>query len=315
MQNLQEHNMTFNPLNYIVWEGVTGSTLYGTNTPTSDIDLRAICLPPLKVLLDPFESFEVKDKGFEEEDRVIYALDRYFKLFADGNPNIVEFAFVPKNKTILVTSLWKEVVENRKFFLSKRITKTFTGYAYSQLKRVENHRKWYINPPTHKPTRKEFDLRETPLVPEANLKTILAVPLEFLNSKVSAELQRERFYRDAMVQWKNYVAWRDARNPARKALEEKFGYDTKFVSHVFRLMLEGRELLLTEDLTFPLEEASYLLKIRNGLYTYDEAVQLAGELRSNFDGWERQSKLPDHPDMNELKDFYFYLVREYGDDV
>src|SRR5688500_8849099 len=93
----------FNPLDFLLWEGVTGSNLYGMNTATSDWDTRAVSLPPLDVLLDPFENFQLKDSGFAEEDRAVYSLAKFFKLCAESNPNIVEFLFVPDHQALFMS--------------------------------------------------------------------------------------------------------------------------------------------------------------------------------------------------------------------
>ena len=72
----------FNPEDYKIFECLTGSKMYGTNTLESDTDIRSICIPPLKVLLNPFMNFEQKDSGFIEEDKAIYNLSKFMKLWA-----------------------------------------------------------------------------------------------------------------------------------------------------------------------------------------------------------------------------------------
>ena len=76
-----------------IFECVTGSRLYGTYTPESDYDYRGVCIPPMEILLHPFMNFDQKDSGFEEEDRAIYSLPKFFKICADSNPNIIELLF------------------------------------------------------------------------------------------------------------------------------------------------------------------------------------------------------------------------------
>lgn len=77
----------FDPVEHRIFEGTTGSQLYGTSTPESDYDSRGVCIPPLEVSLDPFMRFNVKD-SFEGEDRSIYDLGKFFNLCADNNPNL-----------------------------------------------------------------------------------------------------------------------------------------------------------------------------------------------------------------------------------
>lgn len=85
----------FNPEDYLLFESITGSRLYGTANKDSDYDKRGICLPPLEFLVDPFHSFEVKDSFEEDDDRAIYDLGKFFDLSSQANPNIIELWFAP----------------------------------------------------------------------------------------------------------------------------------------------------------------------------------------------------------------------------
>ena len=77
--------MNFDIEQYKIFECITGSRLYGTSTPDSDYDYRGCAIPPLKILTHPFENFDQKDSGFEEKDKSIYNLKKFFQLCADFN--------------------------------------------------------------------------------------------------------------------------------------------------------------------------------------------------------------------------------------
>lgn len=297
----------FNPLDYLLFEAVAGSQLYGTDTPESDLDTRGVCLPPLWVLVDPFENFNVKD-SFDGEDKVIYDLGKFMSLSKDMNPNVVELLFVPDNKKVFTSPTWEHIVENKHLFLSKKAKYTFTGYAFSQLKALERHRQWFLNPPDHKPTRMEYGLTQTALVSEANLQNVLSVPHELFKDEHHDELVNERAYRDAKKLWDGYDQWKKNRNPKRKGTEEMYGYDTKYASHVFRLMQEGKELLLTGNITFPLVNAEWLLDVKSGCLPYEEMMDMAVEMEADFETWYKQSPLPKSPDVNGLKKLYMEVL-------
>jgi len=303
----------FDPLNYKLFECISGSVLYGTNTQESDLDIRGVCLPPLKVLIDPFMSFNVKD-SFEGEDKAIYDLGKFFELCSQANPNIVELLFIPEDKIIFKNEKWNKILNNKNLFLSKKAKYTFTGYSFSQLKAIIRHREWFINPPSHKPTREEFGLNQSPLVSEGNLQNVLAVPHELFLPEHHQELIRERAYRDQKKKWDNYMQWKTNRNPKRKASEEKMQFDGKYASHLFRLMLEGKELLLTGNITFPLPDAEWLLAIKNGEYKYEQILEMATNMEKDFETWYKQSPLPNSPDINKLKDLYFDIVLGNNDE-
>jgi hypothetical protein len=250
----------------------------------------------------------VKD-GFEGEDRAIYSLAKFFKLCADANPNIMEMLFVPKDKTIFSTYIWEMIVGNKNLFLSKNIRYRFAGYAISQLEKIKRHREWFINPPDHKPTRKEYDLSNSPLVSEGALANVLGVPKYLFREDYQLELGREREYRDAKKKWDNYIQWKDTRNHKRRGTEEDYGYDSKCASHLFRLIEEGHLLLLTGEITFPLNNARELVDIKNGKYTYEEVLDAAKIMEESFDSWYNESTLPHSPDRNGLTELYFEIIR------
>jgi predicted nucleotidyltransferase len=300
--------MDWNPVDYRIFETVSGSQLYGTSTPYSDIDYRGICVPPMEILLDPFHGFEQKDSGFEEEDRTLYALGKYMKLCADGNPNIVELLFAPESCWVYSSKYWEHILENRHLFISKKVKFTFSGYAFSQLHKIEQHRKWFIDPPKEKPTRKMFGLTDSPRISGEGLIAVSNIAFDLLEPKFRDEVRSELDYRAAKQSWDNYMSWFTSRNPKRKELEDKYTYDTKCALHLFRLMYEGRELLLTGKITFPLNERDELLEIRNGKYSYEEVIEKARELEKQFDDWYNQSTLPYSANWKELKNLYWQII-------
>lgn len=300
----------FDPIEHRIFEGVTGSRLYGTATPESDYDSRGVCIPPLEVLLDPFMKFNVKD-SFDGEDRSIYDLGNFLKLCCDNNPNILEMLFIPNSFVMYKTKTWDKIISNRNLFLSKNIKHRFVGYAISQLKALQRHREWYLDSPDHEPTRAEFGLEEMPSVSMAWLNSLKdTMNWDLLKDEFIEEVKKERDYRDAHKKWENYMQWKNNRNPKRKASEELFGYDGKYASHLFRLMYEGKELLLTGNLTFPLQNAEWLLSIKNGFYQYEEILDMAKSMESEFETWYNESPLPHKPNINAIKQLYFEIVKE-----
>jgi hypothetical protein len=300
--------MNFNPQDYVIFEGIIGSNLYGTATKDSDLDIRAVCNTPLKVIINPFEGFEQKDSGFEEEDKVIYDIGKFFKLCTDSNPNITEILFVPESKMISKSKEWNLILENRDLFLSKKAKYTFLGFSYAQLKKAKVHREWFKNPPKEKPTRKMFGLTDSPVVSGESLQVLSNIKLDFFKEEFKDEVKREVEYRNTKRRWDDYVSWKENRNPARMALEEKYGYDTKSMLHVFRLLEEGRQLLLTGEIEFPLQNAEELLEIKHGKYSYEEALEKASNMEKEFEKWYNVSTLPHHANKKALTELYYKLV-------
>lgn len=292
-----------------IFECITGSRLYGTDTPESDFDYRGVCVPPMDILLDPFNNFNQKDSGFKEEDRCIYNLSKFIKLCADANPNIIELLFVPKEKRLINSSAWEYIVDNRDLFISKKAKFTFSGYAFSQLKLIERHRKWFLNPPKEKPERKNYGLPHEPIVNSSWVKTLKdSLNLSILKEKYKDQYLNERKYLKDKESWDHYITWQKHRNPKRKPLEERCGYDTKHASHLVRLMTEGEELLTTGKITFPLENRDEILAIKNGKYSYEEIIEIADNFDNKFNELYQVSKLPHSANRKALTKIYFNVI-------
>lgn len=302
-------NKQFDPTQYRIFEGITGSRLYGTATPESDTDTRGVCVPPMNVLLDPFMSFNVKDSFEDDEDRAIYDLGKFMELCSQMNPNIVELLFIPEQFTLYKDKRWDLIVQNKNLFLSKKAKYTFTGYAVSQLNSIIRHREWFISPPDHEPTREEYGLPQMPDVAMGWVNSIKqSINFDLIKPELVDTIRKEWDFRDAHRKWENYQHWLKERNPKRKASEEKIGFDGKYASHLFRLMTEGKELLLTGNITFPLPNAEWLLSIKNGAYTFEQILEMAKTMEQEFEQWYAESPLPHSPNINGLKELYYQIV-------
>jgi predicted nucleotidyltransferase len=106
----------------------------------------------------------------------------------------------------------------------------------------------------------------------------------------------------------SWSVWKDKRNPKRFALEQKFGYDTKHAMHLYRLMEEGKELLLTGNITLPRPDARLLVQVREGLWTYEELMERVNEYDHLFEKWEKESPLPRVPDTDGVHRLCEYVA-------
>ncbi len=285
-----------------VMECLAGSHLYGTNTPESDFDLRGVFIPSKEYFVGFLKNIEQIQNV--NQDITYFDIRKFFKLCLECNPNIVELLFVPQDRLLVITPTWRKIAEHRDIFLSKKARYTFSGYAISQLHRIQQHRNWLLHPVKKQPKRSDFGLPEDKTLVTKDqmnayeeLKKNYSLSTE-LNPNFLELLEKEKAFLNANRDWNNYESWKRERNPKRAILEEKFGYDTKHASHLIRLISEGKELLTTGNILFPRPDIDLLREVISGKYTYEQIIEMVGDLDRGFDEVYEKSILPHHPDAN-----------------
>lgn len=150
---------------YIMFEAISGSRAYNLaiDTPeySSDTDIRGVFKVPNEMhmsLFDPPE--EVAD---DKQDVKYYELRKFFKLIQDGNPNILEMAFLPKECIKKCTPEMEMIIANRNLFISQKAYFTHSGYAYAQWEKCRGQNKLVNNPCPKDPPKKEDFCRIIPL--------------------------------------------------------------------------------------------------------------------------------------------------------
>lgn len=332
-----------------------GSMAYGTNISTSDEDFKGVAIPPKEYFfgsLKVFEQAELKDP-----DTVIYDIRKFFKLSIDNNPNLIETMHVDESDIMYISNLGIELLKHKNEFLSKRAKYSFAGYAIAQLKRIKTHRKYILNPPTKCPDRKDFGLKEAPLINGDQLAAITSVIqaeldkinfnfIDHLEEDVKFEIKhhmtsmlaefkinkdqqwlacankigldsnfieilfKERQFFNAKKEWDQYVNWKNTRNSARFALEEKFKYDTKHALHLIRLLRMCKEIVQTGKVIVKRPDAQELLEIRNGLWSYDKLIEESEKLQKDIDAALPTSTLPNVADKVKLDNLCISLVEK-----
>ena len=132
---------------------LSGSRLYGLDTPESDYDYRGVFSAPLSHYVGGIDRPQIEGitaaKSIPHEphskDTVVYDLKKFIGLAAKSNPNIIELLWV--NEYLYLDAIGEKLIALRDVFLTDSIRHTFAGYAHSQLKRLESHRKWLLDPP------------------------------------------------------------------------------------------------------------------------------------------------------------------------
>jgi len=102
-----------------------------------------------------------------------------------------------------------------------------------------------------------------------------------------------------------------SRTEKRMALVEKFGYDTKYALHIFRLLQTGIEILKEGKLRVKRPNADFLLDVRNGKFTIDEVRKMSDALIEELRQAESISTLPEKPDYHRVNQVVVGIVEDY----
>lgn len=238
--------------NNLIYKVISGSNAYGTNTKDSDKDYMGIFIPTEDYVLGLYKCDQVElgtknhslnQKNTKEDiDFTVYNLVKFIHLAIGNNPNIIELFFMPKNCIIYKHPIMDELLSNYKLFISKKAFHTFTGYAYSQRKKLE-------------------------------------VKKENMTGRVE--------------------------------LVEQYGYDTKFASHLIRLLLEGWQILVEGKITLPLTQNNLILDIKKGKYDLQWILNKADSLEDQINTAYSNSKLQHSADIEKINDLQKYLLKKW----
>ena len=309
----------------IVFLCLGGSHAYGTNIEGSDVDLRGCALnSPSDILgLSNFE--QVKEDNL---DTTIFSFNKFIPLLYGCNPNIIEMLGCKPEHYLYTSDVGVQMMMNRKMFLSHRAAYTFGGYAFSQLRRLENA----IARDKLSQDKKEIHIRNsidkviTNFNKEERPSSSVAYRLEVDNG-VHEDFDKETFItvnlehypvRDlkALINDINNVI-RDYENDLHGRNKKKDDLHlNKHAMHLVRLYLMCIDILEKEEIiTYREADHELLMDNRNGKYqhedcTFDNAFfDMVDELSKKMDYAKVNTSLPRSPDMKKIEEFMMDVNR------
>lgn len=303
------------------YEVMMGSVAYNVAQATSDIDVHAICTPPLEYIF-PHLSGHIRGFGEEPEnfntfqqhgivsnskeyDVAIYSIIKTFKLAAENNPNILDMLWVPEHCILQSDGIGQYMRKNRKHFLHRGSYHKFRGYAYAQLKKYESSKPVDI-------TRKMFA--------DSGVDDITSMLCDGVADKASGDYITLGRLQDNDMKNLNRISTDNLKliHSALLKLNSREmdmlikGYDSKGMYHVIRLALQCQQILEEGDMDIT-RNAELLKSIRRGEWT-------PAKLKETFDAYEKRldelyttSKLQYAPDMKFIGDILLCCIEmRYG---
>ena len=302
----------------IIFLSFGGSYAYGTNIEGSDIDIRGCALNSKSDLLG-FSNFEQYIDN--KTDTVVYSFNKLINLLLNCNPNVIELLGCRPNHYFMVSKEGKQLLENRKLFLSQKAANSFGGYAIQQLRRLQNALARDSYPQTEKEKhilgscqsslQSFHDRFET--IPEGSIRLEVGESKkEELKSEIFVDVNLSHYplrdfngiISDMSSIIRNYEKL-DARNSKKDAV-----HVNKHAMHLIRLYMMCLDILEKEEIvTYREKDRDFLLSIRNGAFmkedgTYrPEFFELVNEYEKKLESAKKNTSLPKDPDMRRVEEF------------
>ena len=139
----------------LIFKCIAGSHAYGTVTEVSDADYRGVFTVPSDLYFSLNK--KVEEVSDAKNDTTYYTLKRFLDLLCIGNPNVIEYLWMPNDCVLLSSAIFEQIKEIRHTFITRKLLDALSGYAYSQIKKAKGQNKLINNPVSEKkPIKEDF---------------------------------------------------------------------------------------------------------------------------------------------------------------
>ena len=293
----------------IILLGLGGSHSYGTNIPTSDVDVRGIARNTKEDLLG-MENF--RQRTDNETDTTVYALNRAIPLFANCNPNMVEMLGLRKEDYFIIDPIGKKLIAEQNMFYSRKAQFSFGGYATAQLRRLQNALARDAYPKEEKQKHILGSLENTISGFNDRYAEQYGVTVAIKDGELVTSMNLKNYpLRDTYAMFSEMKAVvREYDHLNHRNHKKDDAHLNKHAMHLVRLLYTGTELLETGIMhTYREKEHDLLMDIRNGKFQKDDHTfessffDLIDNLERKFKYAAEHSVLPAKPNMKRINEF------------
>jgi len=316
-----------------------GSKLYGTNSESSDTDLKGVFLPPLDDVLlgqarDDFSTSTGTNNSHNTSDDIdvtLYSFNKFVQLLSKGETGALDILFSMFRED---TVLYRDGMFNGMFKDSKNlfITKnsnSFLGYVLNQTrmyglkgKRYNVLNNFYNTLKLSEVDNKDkvtceglFDIvKKNKLENEYVFFTVTIDPTDSQEKKYLSVLGKMYEDRAPLYKFREGLTKQLEQYGAR-AKSASNGTDFKALSHAVRVVSELKELLTTYFITFPLPNAEYVKQVKYN--TTDEQVgevlTLLEDEVEKVENLVKGSDLPEKVDKLVVDELKLYMLKYWYD--
>ena len=304
--------------------GLGGSHAYGTDTETSDLDIRGIALNSKTDLLVNNTFDQVVNTA---TDTTIYSFNKMISLLQNANPNTIEILGLRPDHYLYLSNVGQELLDNKKLFLSKKVIKSFGGYATSQLYRLNQksaHQMSQSELENHifkvlQGMMDSFEERYNPIPEDGLVLYTDKSSQENMDTEIFMDVKLSHYpLRDYCSLWNDLQqtvsSYKKVGMRNKKAIEH--GKIAKHSMHLIRLYMMCLDILEKEEIiTYRTKEHDLLMDIRNGKYLDEnnqpipEFFDMVHDYEKRLDYAKNNTSLPDNPNYKKINEFV-YSVNE-----
>lgn len=309
----------------VIFLTLGGSHAYGTNVEGSDVDVRGCAMNSRSDILGLTNFEQVIDNA---TDTTVYSFNKLIPLLLNCNPNVIEMLGCRPEHYVMMTDVGRQMIANRKLFLSQRAINSFGGYANQQLRRLENA---LVHDRLPQPKQEEYMRKaveraiedfgsKNPVLPKDAIRLYTDVSdREEYEREVFCDIDLKKFplreLRGLINETTNIIGNYDKLNGRNKKKDE--GHLNKHAMHLVRLYLMCLDILEKEEIvTYREADHDLLMDIRNGKYmnpdgTYQqEFFDMVDALEKRLQYAKANTSLPKAPNMRLVEEFVMDVNRQ-----
>lgn len=311
-----------------------GSHLYGTATPQSDLDVKAVYLPDARDILlqrvrPSINIVREKARGekntAEDTDFEAYSPAKFLDLLADGQTVALDMLFAPDDMLLSPPDpVWNEIKALAPRLFSRKTT-AFVSYCRQQARKygVKGARLAAVRlaldgltaiEAAHGANAKlgvaETEVRA--LAAAHDLLDIIVLPHPDGSPATYFDIAGKKAIFSASIKGARTMAQNlfDEFGARTRAAEDNAGVDWKAMTHAVRIADQAIEFLDTGHITFPRPNAAHLLAIKRGEIPYSVVADEIQTLLAQVEASALRTGLPESVDPGLADDFVARLYRQ-----
>lgn len=303
---------------HIILLALGGSHGYGTETESSDLDVRGCSLRSKREILCGEDFAQVTDLT---TDTTIYSFKKLMHLLTECNPNTIELLGLRPEHYLYLSDIGRELLNNRKMFLSKKAVNAFGGYAAAQLRRLDNKSSRLAV----QSIQEEHILNSIQNASQDFAEMYFRFPQDairlYIDDAVGTDLDKEIFMdislhhyplRDYKGMWNKMSDIVKDYSKMGKRNQNAVSHNKlcKHMMHLVRLYLMCIDILEKgEILTYRAAEHDMLMDIRSGKFLdsnrqpTEEFFELIDNCKARLEYAKENTDLPDEPDYKGIEEF------------